>query len=86
MKPIPLWPARRADFGHIFTFSNGLCMQELSYSDRILKNQKSQRVSWQRVNADVSMASPKLFNDDDVVEVGDDKWWPVMGQDDAGVD
>jgi hypothetical protein len=43
MKPIPLRPARRADSDSIFTFSNGRCMRELSYSDRFLKQLKSQR-------------------------------------------
>jgi hypothetical protein len=43
MKPIPLRPARHADSDHIFTFSNGLRMRELSHSDQILKQLKSQR-------------------------------------------
>jgi hypothetical protein len=52
MKPIPLRPAHRADSDHIFTFSNGCRMRELSHSDHFpkqLKSQKkvnSQRVTW----------------------------------------
>jgi hypothetical protein len=74
MKPIPLRPAHRSDSDSIFTFSNGLRMRELSHSNRFLKQLKSQKVNWQKVNADVSMTSPKLFNDDDMEEVGADKW------------
>jgi hypothetical protein len=44
MKPTPLRPARSPDSGHIFTFSNGRCMRELSYSDRFPKQAKSQQV------------------------------------------
>jgi hypothetical protein len=47
-KPIPLRPARRVDSGHIFTFSNGLCMRELSHSDHFSKQLKSQQVNWQK--------------------------------------
>jgi hypothetical protein len=61
MKPIPLRPARRADSDHIFTFSNGLHMRELSHSDQILKQAKSQWSNWQKFNADVSMTSPSYF-------------------------
>ena len=42
MKPTPLRPTRRVDSGHIFTFSNGLYMRELSHSDHFLKHLKSQ--------------------------------------------
>jgi hypothetical protein len=46
VKPIPSRQARRVDSDYIFTFSNGLCMQELSHSDRIVKQLKSQRSNW----------------------------------------
>jgi hypothetical protein len=59
MKPIPLRPARRVDSGHIFTFSNRRCIQELSHSDQILKHAKSQQSNWKKVKADVSMTSPR---------------------------
>jgi hypothetical protein len=68
MKPIPLRPARRVDFDSIFTFSNGLRMRELSHSDGFLKQLKSQRSNWQKVNADVIITSPKTPHDVDVVE------------------
>jgi hypothetical protein len=42
MKLMPLRPNRSPNSGHIFTFSNGRCMRELSYSDRFLKQAKSQ--------------------------------------------
>jgi hypothetical protein len=74
MKLIPLQSAHSAYFGHIFTFSNGLCMRELSHSDQILKHLKSQRSNWKKLNADVIMTSPKIFNDADVEEVSDDMW------------
>jgi hypothetical protein len=52
-KPIPLRPTRHADSGHIFTFSNGLRMRELSHSDQISQTTKkskkkinSQKVTW----------------------------------------
>jgi hypothetical protein len=57
MKPMPLRPARSPDSGHIFTFSNGRCMRELSYSDRFLKQAKSQQV---QSNDDISMTSAVL--------------------------
>jgi hypothetical protein len=62
-------------------------MRELSHSDRFLKQLKSQKVNWKKVNDDVSMTSPNLFNDADMEEVGADmekvganKWRPVTGQ------
>jgi phage FluMu protein gp41 len=36
-------------------------MRELSHSDHFLKQLKSQRVNWKKVNADISMTSPKKF-------------------------
>jgi hypothetical protein len=86
MKPIPLRLNHHADFDHIFTFSNGLRMRELSHYDQILKQLKGQRSNWQKVNADVNMISPNLFHDADVVEAGDDKRWPMIGKDVAGID
>jgi hypothetical protein len=49
-------------------------MRELSHSDQIPKQLKSQGSTVQKVNDDVNMTSPNLFNDDDVAEAGDDKW------------
>jgi hypothetical protein len=77
MKPLPFRQTHRADFDNIFTFSNEFCMQDLSLFDQILKQLKSQQVNWQNVNADISMTSPKLFQDVDVAEEGDDKWQPM---------
>ena len=54
-KPIPLRMSRLPDSGSIFTLSNGLCMRNLSRSDRKPKQVKSQRSTGQKVNVDVSM-------------------------------
>jgi hypothetical protein len=49
-------------------------MRELSHFDQILKQLKSQQVNSQKVNDDVSMTSPKLFQDVDMAKAGDEKW------------
>jgi hypothetical protein len=72
MKPIPLRPTHRANSNNIFTFSNGHRMRELLHSGQILKQVKSQRSNWQKVNADVSLTSPKTPHDSDVAETSGD--------------
>jgi hypothetical protein len=57
-------------------------MRDLSHSNHFpkqLKGQKSKE-KWKKVNADVTMTSPNLFNDADMSEEGVDKWRPVTGQ------
>jgi hypothetical protein len=67
MKLTPLRPACSLDSSHIFTFSNGCCMRELSYSDRFLKQTKSQQV---QSNDDISMTSTLLTWQRQVVKSG----------------
>jgi hypothetical protein len=65
MKLVPLCLSHHADSGHIFTFSNGHRMRELSHSDRFPKQAKSQQV---QSNADI--------NSVDMAEAVGDKWQP----------
>jgi hypothetical protein len=51
MKPTPLCSSHCVDFDHILFSSNGHHMQNLSRSDQIPKQAKSQLV---KVNADIS--------------------------------
>jgi hypothetical protein len=44
-------------------------MQELSHFDHIPKQLKKSKVNWKKVNADVSMTSPKTPHDADVAEI-----------------
>jgi hypothetical protein len=80
MKPITLQPDRCVDSIHIFTLSNRIYMQELSHSDQILKQLKKVKgQTGKKVNVDISMTSPKLIQDVDMAEAGNDMWWPFTG-------
>jgi hypothetical protein len=63
--PIPtlMHLAHSPDSSHIFTFSNGRCMRELSYSDHFPKQAKTQQV---QSNDDISSV--------DIAETSGDKW------------
>jgi hypothetical protein len=64
-------------------------MRELSHSDQILKQLKSQRSNWQKVNVDVSMTSPSYFImltwQRQVMTSGDCDWEDVAGMDQYSV-
>jgi hypothetical protein len=62
VKPIPFQSTHRANSGHIFNFSSGLCMRDLSHSDQILKQLKSQRSTGKNVNDDISMTSQSYLS------------------------